>query len=296
MNENRTDELRLILAVIGAIAIGLGIWKFSRPLTIWFELFVVSLILCFLSDLAPIFKLTVIFCLIPVALLVQQSLPPMQTSETEIESVEKPKALVTLGRKDGRIADLVPPQGASSAGMIIYFHNSGRVAARRFSVGFLLLKSSHFVHMTRTKNIKNSSIGGGGGQEATIAPDSDFQVSVELPADQAKRMMAGSNYALDRVFPMGIFEYCARSDDYQCQTFTLFFQGPPFNRFDVTTPNLVQQSHVANFSSPCMPNYYSIPTPSPDEPDLAYRPHARALMNNRGDMTKEDEEFRARAG
>jgi hypothetical protein len=80
-------------------------------------------------------------------------------------------------------------------------------------------------------------------------------------------MLAGSKYVLDNVF-LGMFEYCAKSGEYECRTFTLYFSGPPFNRFDLTSPNLVQQTETANFSH-CSPNFYSLPTPSPDREYLS---------------------------
>jgi len=167
-----------------------------------------------------------------------------------------PAALVALGRKDGKVADLVPSSGGSDAAVIIYFHNSGPGVARRFNAAFLGPKNG-FVHMTRTKNLKDGSISIGGRLEGVIGPDADYQVSLFLPADQAKRMLEGSKLWQDHTFNGGVFEYCARNGLYKCGTFGLWFDGPPLNRFTA----------IPSLFSIC-PAFSALPTPSADTQSL----------------------------
>jgi hypothetical protein len=81
LTRNRKQQvLNLTLGILAALAIGIGIWPLSYRITIWFEFFVLSLIVVFLSDLAAIFVGTVIVCLFALTWIVQQSLPPMPTA------------------------------------------------------------------------------------------------------------------------------------------------------------------------------------------------------------------------
>jgi hypothetical protein len=148
-------------------------------------------------------------------------------------------AYVTIGRKDGVVAEFVMPKDPKqNAGILIYFQNSGHLAAKfNWGIeimnlfppipGFLLPLSPHdFNHMTRTRNRKDGSTGETGGQ--TIAGDSLFVTDiVELPRNQAITISRSH-----RLFMInGVFEYCDALGTYTCRQFMVFHQGDPYNRF-----------------------------------------------------------------
>jgi hypothetical protein len=151
------------------------------------------------------------------------------------------QAYVTIGRKDGVVAEFVSPKDAKdNAGIVIYFQNSGHIPAKCNwgTISDILLippvqdfppihSPHHFTAMTRTRNTDNpESVGESGG--ITIAGDSLYTTDVsELPQSNVARLAT-----MNRVFElMGAFEYCDEFGTYSCRQFTMYYQGVPYNAF-----------------------------------------------------------------
>ncbi len=234
------------------------VWGWDHVAAVWIAVIIVGL---YLFDLLASQSVIWIPGLAMAGLMATGVVPPMPSTE--------PAALVTLGRKDGTIGEMILPQApGGNAGIRIYFHNHGPGLARRFNVGFLGSEDAPFAHMARTKNLKDGSIHKSGGQQAIIGPDSDCPITLVLSADRAARMLNGSKYVGDLWFPWGMFEYCAKSGEYRCQPFELWFLGPPSDRFDLRAVGLVGQSSSANYSSRCMPPFYALPPDPPGQESL----------------------------
>lgn len=145
-------------------------------------------------------------------------------------------AHVTIGRKDGVVADFVVPKDPTrNAEIVIYFQNSGHMPAK-FVWGTLapylaagsMKKSSgiNYTHpfkgfITRTRDIKTGSIGERG-ESYVIAGDSVFVATLgtisqkdlaDLPADKMGLLI------------LGMFEYCDALGDVSERTFALRYRS-----------------------------------------------------------------------
>jgi hypothetical protein len=154
---------------------------------------------------------------------------------------------VSLGRKDGTLAEFVEPRNPQSGqrgGMKIYFQNGGQSPALTTNVGFLTgvvltningkwqtpagLKSQEVFHnLLRYRDNK-----GGSGEytgSGSIAPQSEYVafVSELLTQEQLNSMAKGES----TLMLQGMIEYCDGFGRYYCRQFTLFFDGPPINAF-----------------------------------------------------------------
>jgi hypothetical protein len=136
---------------------------------------------------------------------------------------------VSLGRKDGTLAEFVEPKDKSPTepvGIKLYFQNAGQSAALTPNVGILATtlfltkgaspsvhpfrpQSDNFQHLFRIRTGSSVSVGtGGGGGAGSIAPQSEFihlsprQVSEEqlsaLRAKQRLLILNGNNRILRR--------------------------------------------------------------------------------------------------
>jgi hypothetical protein len=161
-------------------------------------------------------------------------------------------ASISLGRKDGTVAEFILPKDVKdNAGIVIYFQNSGHIPAR-FGWGLLTdiavippspdfstVKSPHhFSQMTRTRSRKDGSISTGGGS-VTIPGDSTYVTDVaELPAIRV-RQLSHSNQLF---MVWGRLEYCDSLGTYESKDFQIFYQGIPYNAF-----RLASETDTAEF-------------------------------------------------
>jgi hypothetical protein len=155
-------------------------------------------------------------------------------------------AAVTIGKKDGTVADFVMPDDPkNNAGIVIYFQNGGHMPAK-FNWGmvapivtlpptpdFPQLESVHKFNnpltRTRSRKAENGSFSENG---EIIAGDSLYVVDVvELPQERVTRQMKAH-----QIFMLtGAFEYCDALGNYMCRQFTLFYQGIPYKRFSLAS-------------------------------------------------------------
>lgn len=236
------------LAPIGAALLALvlnfsSVWRWNHVAAIWIAVVIVGLYLFDLLASQSIFWIA--------GLAMLGLITSAMVSST---SNSTPGALVTLGSREGRIGDLILPQQAGlSAGLVVYFHNSGPRTAFRFNAGFLNSKSAPYHGMTRTRQKKDGSIGTGGRQDATIGDGADYSITENIDADWAERAYGSS----DRLFmfpSFGEYEYCDDAGNYSCHLFGLWFQGPPFNRVQV----------MMILPCPLPPSGQKLPTPTSD--------------------------------
>jgi hypothetical protein len=159
-----------------------------------------------------------------------------ETTQNTLEIGQR--AYVTLGRKDGVVAEFVSPKDPKdNAGILIYFQNNGHIPAK-FNWGvtskILVIPPTedlppidsphHFAPMTRTRNRGSEGESGG----ITIAGDSLYATDVaELPQASVARLAT-----VNRLFQLsGAFEYCDELGTYSCREFAIYYQGVPYNAF-----------------------------------------------------------------
>jgi hypothetical protein len=152
------------------------------------------------------------------------------------------RAYITIGRKDGVVAELPePPEG--NPRIVLYFQNNGHLPAE-FNWGTTInppifqatprtalppitsLTPHKFTPMTRSRNKKTGDISTSGGVE--IGGDSvyvaDYGDVAREPVDRLKR--GGELFILN-----GAFESCDELGTYSCKQFTLSYQGGSRNAF-----------------------------------------------------------------
>jgi hypothetical protein len=162
------------------------------------------------------------------------------------ELSERPS--VTLGRKDGTIADFTVPKDLSAnrpIGLKLYLQNGGRSPALSLNIGLgtsplNLLAAGHgpskqpfqpqggmFHHLvrSRSKDGKSSSDTGG----ISIPPQSEYVhiIPNQFSQEQWQRTLNGEIAPMVEV----MFDYCDEFGNYYCHWISLFYQGPPVNTF-----------------------------------------------------------------
>jgi hypothetical protein len=196
------------------------------------------------------------------------------------------RAYITLGRRDGVVAEFaIPKDPKDNAGIVIYFQNGGHLPAR-FDWGLLYpitvippmpdfppIESRHrFSPLTRTRNRKTGARGEGEG--GTIAGDSVYNADVvELPEERVLQLSH-----MNRIFEIwGAFEYCDALGGYSCREFTIYYQGSPYNRF-----RLVRDSEC--------PVFMRTP-PLLTDPDTEYLPPCQTAAEQEEERQIEDKQF-----
>lgn len=198
------------------------------------------------------------------------------------------RSYVTIGRKDGVVAEFVMPKDSKdNAGIVMYFQNNGHIPAKfNWGIGgdivvipplpdFATVKSPHhFIPMTRTRNRKDGSTGEGQGAGGTIASDSMYIADVvELPQERVVQLSH-----MDRLFMIdGVFEYCDALGTYSCRQFQMFYQGVPYDSFRLA------------FDSEC-PVFLRVPPPP--SPDIEYLPVCQTVDEEEAKHQKEEAQFR----
>jgi hypothetical protein len=155
---------------------------------------------------------------------------------------------VSLGRKDGIIAEIVEPKAPASPnaliGLNIYLKNGGRGPALTPNLGIMLgatflakgASSKYAVQprpeklqrLLRWRSTKDNSVHSNVDTSPILA-DSEFvhYAPDQFTQEQATALLHGQRITL----LMGQFEYCDEFGNYSCRQFDLFYQGEPFNRF-----------------------------------------------------------------
>jgi hypothetical protein len=173
-------------------------------------------------------------------------------------------AYVTIGRKDGVVADFVVPKDSKqNAEIVIYFRNSGRLPAK-FAWGTMepLLAGGgknkatgiNLVHPykgfpIRTRDRKTGSVGEQGGS-TIIAGDSTLVSRLGTISQKDLAELPVNDAAL--LIP-GVFGYCDELGNYSVQTFGLRYKS-----------NAPQSSlnFDLSYESPIPTNFISLPPPT----------------------------------
>src|SRR6266852_1653043 len=152
------------------------------------------------------------------------------------------QAYVIIGRKDGKLAEFKSTDTpGTNAAVVLFFQNSGHLPAK-FNWGTTTtipvfqdkprlalpgLPSAHtFVQMKRIRNRKDGSISESGA--TVIGGDSVYDADYgEIPKDRAKQVLEGGNLFMIE----GAFESCDEMGIYSCKTFSIFYQGHPYDDF-----------------------------------------------------------------
>lgn len=188
------------------------------------------------------------------------------------------RACVTIGRKDGVVAEFVMPKDPKdNAGLVIYFQNSGHMPAE-FNWGPLstalipplpptqsnplTFGGRRFVPITRTRNRKGTGEGVTKSAGSTIAADSLYV------ADAGELLQAATNDLLhtnQMLMVIGAFEYCDGFGNYSCKRFDLAYQGVPFSAWRLLGV------------TECPPALHAVQNP---RPDLEYLPPCKTLAES----------------
>jgi hypothetical protein len=171
------------------------------------------------------------------------------------------QAYITIGRKDGVVAELVQtPNVDDPVGILMYFQNGGHLPAQ-FDWGIFPIpagpkgadvKPFHAVtlssHITRTRNRKTGSVTQNGGLNE-IGGDALYPAFIgTFPRSQIGRL---DNTAIE-----GMFEYCDEMGRYSCQYFSLLYRPAPYSRFWV---GLQSDCPVFQYAPPANPNVEYLP-------------------------------------
>jgi hypothetical protein len=147
------------------------------------------------------------------------------------------RAYVTIGRKDGVIADFVIPKDpAQNAEIVVYFQNSGRLPAKfawGTMVGFLAagsIKESTGITYThpfkglpsRTRDIKTGSTREQGAADGVIAGDSIFVSTLGTISQKDLAELGPSNMG---ALILGTFEYCDELGTHSSRQFGLRYRS-----------------------------------------------------------------------
>lgn len=168
----------------------------------------------------------------------------LRETREEFSAHEQP--YVSLGRKDGKIAEFIEPKTRDDpAGMRIYVQNGGDSPALNPNIGIFnafLLKAAdknvpdthpfqqnlpRFEWMVRYRDAQGG-IGGNGSGES-IPPQSNFEFVIPkvVSQEQFRNIKDGK----ETVLLWGQLQYCDIVGNYSCRGFWLFFDGPPINSF-----------------------------------------------------------------
>jgi hypothetical protein len=197
------------------------------------------------------------------------------------EATQRP--LVSLGRKDGKLADFVldPNVPARNVGIKIYLQNGGQSAALSPNLGLLPLglvlngigtgqsrpplmpiAQNMFHQLSRTADKEGRYGTNGALESASVAPQSEYVYYFpdQITREQYEDMVQGRRaYLL-----WGRCEYCDALGNYTCHMFSLFWQGPPVNEFTkMTETNCAWQYGYPPILDPTQHNL--LPCEQPEE-------------------------------
>jgi hypothetical protein len=163
--------------------------------------------------------------------------------ETMRESLQvTERAYITVGRKDGVVAEFIIPKATGTdAAIVLYFQNNGHLPAKfNWGTTFNLpvfqgnpraalpaIPSAHsFVQWRRSRNKKDGSVSESVG--VVIGGDSVYAADYgNVPRDRADQLISGG----DLLMINGAFESCDEMGVYSCKQFDIYYQGPPYNSF-----------------------------------------------------------------
>lgn len=171
----------------------------------------------------------------------------LDESRQSFEMSQRP--YVSLGRKDGIVAEVVEPKGPvppdALIGLNLYMKNGGRGPALTPHVGIMMgvtlrsggsPPSEHAVqprgealpYLLRWKSTKDNTIYSNVDTSPILA-DSEFvhYVPDQFTQEQATALLNGQRYTL----LTGRYEYCDEFGNYYCRQFTLDYESAPFDRF-----------------------------------------------------------------
>jgi hypothetical protein len=182
------------------------------------------------------------------------------------------RAYVTLGRKDGTVADFViPKEPSQNAEIVIYFQNSGHLPAKfawGTMAGFLAAGSNKqatgiiYTHPykglpNRTRDKKTGAVGEGGAADAIIAGDSVFVSTLGTISQKNLADLSPNNMG---ALIMGMFEYCDELGNHSIRSFGLTYRSnaPSTNlSFGLATDNpfpilpLPESTATTEYLFPC---------------------------------------------
>lgn len=164
------------------------------------------------------------------------------------------KAYVTIGRPDGTVAEILwPKEETGKAGLMVYFHNNGRLPAKfnwgaesqivailptdptiisydKWKGGQTEVDTDHFFQpMYRAEHKQTQGTQFMFSGTIDIAGNSSYEgILWEVPKD---RMTQYLEFEHGVHMPSGTFEYCDGFGQRICKNFTLRFATEPYNRF-----------------------------------------------------------------
>jgi hypothetical protein len=152
------------------------------------------------------------------------------------------RSYVTLGRKDGVVAEFRNTHGATKDGLVIYFQNSGHIPARLnwglhnwFASDGRSSSLTQYVPMSRSKNKKTGDVTENSSTDSgNIGVDSVREAAITY-FDQS---FVDSLIKNNSIFQLnGVYEYCDEMGTYSCKEFQLAYQHLPFDSFRVAREN-----------------------------------------------------------
>ncbi len=175
------------------------------------------------------------------------------------------RAYVTVGRKDGTVADfIIPKDPAMNVELVVYFQNSGHIPAKlawgttpmNFVLGNIKSTGINYIHpfkgMLRTKGTKTESRGESG-ESTIIAGDSVFAAEFgEIPQDRFAQFYASKATLL----MMGNFEYCDSLGDLSTHIINIQYRSAPNNQLSFT---LLDDSEIPTLIPPSTPDIEYLP-------------------------------------
>lgn len=165
--------------------------------------------------------------------------------ETQQEFTAHQRPYVSLGRKDGTLAEFVEPKSPKGGriGLKIYLQNGGQPPALTPNIGILTGMVLGYANGTwdvpyALKIVQpfqpllrygDTNGGGGSNGNGSIPPQSEYIAWVNdlLTPEELNSMRVGRR-SLEL---SGRLEYCDEFGRYSCRGFTIFFNGPPINAF-----------------------------------------------------------------
>lgn len=160
-------------------------------------------------------------------------------TQIALDTLHMQRPHISLGRADGEIAEYLPPgEGEEKGSIVLYFQNTGPVAATRFLTNISSSVSPdptqkkpqqiyRYNLLREGKRIYGETIG------PTIGANSTHPVALDAQAvptaDQWALIQSGQRPEGFSV--SGTFEYCDLWGEHHCEAFTAYYLLPPGNRF-----------------------------------------------------------------
>ena len=162
--------------------------------------------------------------------------------ETQNEFASSQRPYVSLGRKDGTLAEFVEPKDPHSGeqvGIKLYLQNGGQSPALTPNVSITMSilingtktqvvgPKSSFQHLLRYRDANGSMYLPAA--PGSIPPQSEYVRLMPgiMSEEQLESILQGRGLML----LSGFLEYCDEFGQYSCRMFDLYFQGPPINSF-----------------------------------------------------------------